>query len=78
MHLEYIAQVVRFEKPSAAPMLATFVVGEQRFAVEVGAARDAAQIERMLRAARADAVAIHCGAAPGVPVVAQPTVAGPA
>lgn len=58
MHLEYIARVMRAERVATAPLLATYLVGQERFAVEVGSVRDAAQIERLLRAAVAQAMRV--------------------
>lgn len=51
MYLELMANVARLAPPERHPLLATFVVGDERFAVEIGGARDAAQIERLVAAA---------------------------
>lgn len=51
MYLEYIGTVARMGMPEKPPMLSTFVVGEDRFCVEVGGARDAVQIERLVKSA---------------------------
>lgn len=50
MYLEYLARVLRAMPTQSQPVLATYMVAGQRFAVEVASTGDAAQIEQLLKA----------------------------